>query len=162
MPAMLKLPSAKVLNGLIGAACLGFQLTCVATARQAPSAPADPAKPPTAAGPKNNVRPAIRWKRFDYTCESGAKITLYLHDAVAKVRTQDHIYMMRQTRSADGNRYSDGKILWWGKGETGFLQEDTPDGDGKMLIKGCTLDKPADVPNPEQPIARPYFRTGAP
>ena len=71
-----------------------------------------------------------------------------MHDSVAKVRTQDHIYMMRQARSADGNRYSDGKILWWGKGDTGFLQEDTPDGDGKMLVKGCILDKPADAAKP--------------
>lgn len=94
------------------------------------------------------MRPAIKWKRSDYTCEGGAKIAVYVHDTVAKVRMQDHIYMMRQTRSADGNRYSDGKILWWSKGDTGFLQEDTPDGDGKMLVKGCVLDKPADTAKP--------------
>ena len=35
---------------------------------------------------------------------------------------------MKQTMSADGNRYSDGKVVWWGKGNGGFLQEDTPDG----------------------------------
>lgn len=145
---MIKLRNGKILSGLIGLVSLGFLMTCATAAQQTPSAPADPAKPAAAAEPKNNVRPAIRWKQFSYTCEGGAKVTVYLRDTAAKVRTQDHIYMMRQTRSADGNRYSDGKILWWGKGDTGFLQEDTPDGDGKMLIKGCVLDQPADAAKP--------------
>ena len=49
---------------------------------------------------------------------------------------------MTRTRSADGNRYSDGKVIWWGKGNGGFLAEDTPDGTGKMIVKDCQLDKP--------------------
>jgi membrane-bound inhibitor of C-type lysozyme len=119
-----------------------------AHAQQAPSTPTDPAKPAAPPGPTNNVRPAIKWKQFNYTCEDGAKITVYLHGTTAKVRTRDRIYMMRQTPSADGNRYSDGKVTWWGKDDGGFLQEDTPDGDGKLLVKGCTLDKPADAAKP--------------
>ena len=145
---MMKLWNGKILKGLMGLASLGFVMTCATGAQQTPSAPADPAKPATPGEPKNHVRPAIRWKRFDYTCEAGAKIAVYVRDSVAKVRTQDHIYMMRQTRSADGNRYSDGKILWWSKGNTGFLQEDTPEGEGKMLVQGCVLDKPAEAPKP--------------
>ena len=136
------------LTSLVVLASLGPLPTGVTPARQTPSTPADPAKPAAIPGPTNNVRPAIKWKRFDYTCESGAKITVYLHDTVAKVRTPDHNYVMIQTRSADGNRYSDGKILWWSKGDTGFLREDTPDGDAKMLVKGCVLDKPADAAKP--------------
>jgi membrane-bound inhibitor of C-type lysozyme len=136
------------LTSLLVWASLVLLPTGATPGRQAPSTPADPAKPPAAAEPRNNVRPAIKWKQFAYTCEAGAKIVVYLHDTVAKVRTKDHIYMMRQTPSANGNRYSDGKILWWGKGDTGFLQEDTPDGDGKMLVKGCVLDKPSDAPKP--------------
>jgi membrane-bound inhibitor of C-type lysozyme len=117
--------------------------------QQASAAQAAPEKQPAAApAPTNNVRPAMKWKRFDYTCEGGAKIIVYLHNTTAKVRTHEQMYLMRQTPSADGNRYSDGKVLWWGKGETGFLQEDTLDGDGKMLVKGCVLDKPADAPKP--------------
>ena len=136
----------RVLAGLIAWASLGLVLAGIARAQQTPSTQADPAKPAPSA--TNNVRPAIKWKRFDYTCEAGAKVTVYVHNATAKVRTRDQIYMMRQTRSADGSRYSDGKVLWWGKGDTGFLQEDTPDGDGRMLVKGCVLDKPADPAKP--------------
>lgn len=94
------------------------------------------------------MRPAMKWKRFDYTCEAGAKITVYLRNTTAKIRTHDQIYMMRQTRSTDGDRYSDGKVLWWAKGGTGVLQEDSQDGDGKLLVQGCVLDKPADAAKP--------------
>jgi putative lipoprotein len=44
--------------------------------------------------------------------------------------------------SADGKRYSDGKVVWWGKDDGGFLQEDTPGGNGKTIVKDCKLDKP--------------------
>jgi len=137
------------LAGLLLAIGFSLLLTCKANGQQAPSTPADPAKStPAGSAPTNNVRPAIKWKRFDYTCEGGDKITVYVHNSTAKIRTHDKIYLMRQTPSADGNRYSDGKVLWWGKGDGGFLQEDTPDGDGKMLVKGCVLDKPTDAPKP--------------
>jgi membrane-bound inhibitor of C-type lysozyme len=138
----------RILTNLAAWASFGLLLTGLAHAQQTPSTPTDPAKPAATPGPTSNVRPAIKWKRFDYTCEAGAKITVYLHNTTAKVRTNDQIYLMRQTHSADGNRYSDGKVLWWGKGDTGFLQEDSPDGDGKMLRKGCLLDKPADATKP--------------
>ena len=105
-----------------------------AHAQESPSPP--PAKP------SNEVRPAIRWTQFDYTCEGGTKLTVYLHNETAKVRYRGSAYLMTQTRSADGNRYSDGKVVWWGKGNGGFLEEDAPDGSGKMIVKDCQLDQP--------------------
>lgn len=110
-----------------------------------------PSTPHPAAPPQNEVRRAIRWKEFQYTCDGGTKVTVYLSGSLAKVLFRDHQYLMKQTVSADGNRYSDGKLLWWGKGQGGFLQEDTPDGDGKMLAPNCKLEaKPAgsDAKNP--------------
>jgi membrane-bound inhibitor of C-type lysozyme len=141
--------SAKGISAvLVALASIGLLAAGVADSQQTPSTATDPAKPARTSSPTNNVRPAMKWKQFDYTCEDSAKITVYLRHTTAKVRTHDQIYMMRQTASADGNRYSDGKVLWWGKGDTGFLQEDTTDGDGKMLVKGCILDKPASTPKP--------------
>jgi putative lipoprotein len=67
---------------------------------------------------------------------------VYLHNETVKVVDKDKVYLMKQTRSADGGRYSDGKVVWWSKGNGGFLQEDTPDGNGEMIRKGCELDKP--------------------
>ena len=106
---------------------------------QDPAATA-PQTPPTPN--HNNVRKTVRWKAFEYTCDSGAKLIVYLTDQLAKIRFDDNTYLMHQTESADGNRYSDGKMVWWGKGNGGFLQEDTPDGNGKMIVQGCKLDKP--------------------
>ena len=122
-----------------------------ARGQEAPAASSETAGRPAAAStgaaagqqaPESHARKAIRWKQFDYTCEGAAKVVVYLHDTTAKVVAEKHVYLMRQTPSADGNRYSDGKVVWWGKGNGGFLQEDTPDGDGKMFVKGCSLDRP--------------------
>jgi putative lipoprotein len=99
--------------------------------------------PPEPRAPQSEIRRAIRWKPFEYTCAGGEKVSVYLSDTLAKVHFQDHQYLLKQTASADGNRYSDGKLMWWGKGEGGFLQEDTPDGDGKFLAKDCKLEKPS-------------------
>ena len=91
--------------------------------------------------PQSTMRRAIEWKRFDYTCEGGQKLVVYLHDQTVKVRYEENNYLMKQTRAADGARYSDGKVLWWSKGDGGFLQEDNPDGDGATILKDCKLDQ---------------------
>ena len=119
------------------------------SAQEPPAPPSPPATPTTRAAPASPAAPAapamkkaIEWKQFPYTCEGGAKLRVYLHNETAKVVYKDKVYLMRQTRSADGGRYSDGKVVWWSKGNGGFLQEDTPDGNGKMIVKDCKLDKP--------------------
>lgn len=117
-----------------------------------PVRPAPTQKAPTAgSSPSNNVRPAIRWKRFDYTCEGGTPLTVYLHNQTVKVDFKGKMYFMKQVPSADGARYSDGKVVWWGRGNDGFLQEDNPDGKGAMIIKDCKLEKGA---NPDAAAAR--------
>jgi uncharacterized lipoprotein YbaY len=94
----------------------------------------------------NNVKKAIRWKTFHYACQGGVTVAVSLADTLAKVFYDHHQYVMKQTQSADGNRYSDGKLVWWGKGDGGFLQEDTPNGNGKLLAKDCKLVKTAEQP----------------
>jgi len=124
---------------MIVALAFGTLLAGFASAQEPPSPPTQ-----TVAGPQphNNVVHAIRWNQFVYACEGGAKLTVYLGGQMAKVRYGDSAYLMKQTVSADGNRYSDGKVVWWGKGNGGFLQEDEPDGNGKMILRNCKLDKP--------------------
>ena len=104
--------------------------------QQAPAAPHAPAT----ASP--TIRKAIEWKRFDYTCEGGTPLAVYLHNQTVKVSYKDKLYLMRQVPAADGGRYSDGKVVWWSKGNGGFLQADSADGDGAMMAKDCKLDKP--------------------
>lgn len=123
-------------------------LVCAQEQSAPGTAPAAQTPPATAPQEHNNLRPAIKWKRFDYTCENNVKITVYLHDNTAKVRYLDNLYVMRQTVSADGTRYSNGKVVWWSKGTEGFLQEDTPDGNGQKIVKDCYLEKsPAEEPS---------------
>lgn len=93
--------------------------------------------------PQSTLKPGFEWKTFHYTCEGDSKLTVHLHNETVKVRFKDKTYLMQQVIAASGTRYSDGKIQWWSKGDTGFLQEDKPDGDGAMLIKDCKLDKAA-------------------
>jgi uncharacterized lipoprotein YbaY/membrane-bound inhibitor of C-type lysozyme len=121
-----------------GIAALALGISCAGAAGSQ-----EPASPQTAPTEKhNNVRKAIEWKQFNYTCEGGAKLTVYLREQMAKVRYGDQVYFLKQTMSADGNRYSDGKVVWWAKGNGGFLQEETPEGNGKMILKDCMLEKP--------------------
>jgi uncharacterized lipoprotein YbaY len=105
-----------------------------------PGAPATPAPPAAPAAPA--MKQAIEWKQFEYTCEGGAKLRVYQHNETAKVMYEDKVYLMKQTHSADGGRYSDRKVVWWSKGNGGFLQQDAPDGNGEMIVKGCELDQP--------------------
>ena len=97
------------------------------------------APPATPQQPTNEVRKAMVWKRLEYLCDGNVKVTVYLRDELAKVRYEDKQYLMKQTVSADGNRYSDGRVLWWGKGKGGFLQADQPDGNGEMIATECKL-----------------------
>jgi putative lipoprotein len=110
----------------------------------APVAPAgSAAKEPARGGQaQSTMRRAREWKQFAYTCEGGAKLTVYMGDAIVKVAYDKHVYLMKQVLSADGGRYSDGKTIWWSVGNGGFLQEDTPDGNGAMIVKDCKLDQP--------------------
>lgn len=106
----------------------------------APATPAAPAPPATPAAPA--TKRAMEWKQFEYTCEGGAKLKVYLHNEMVKVVFKDQVYLMRQTRSGSGTRYSDGNVVWWSKGNGGFLQVDVPDGNGDRIVQGCELDQP--------------------
>jgi uncharacterized lipoprotein YbaY/membrane-bound inhibitor of C-type lysozyme len=117
---------------------LGFTLLVMV----GPVLPQEPTAPAPSSKPAPEYKAAIKWKRFDYTCEGEQKLTVYLHDQTVKVRFKDSNYLMRQVPSADGGRYSDGRAVWWSVGNGGFLQEDNPDGEGKMIVKDCKLDKP--------------------
>jgi uncharacterized lipoprotein YbaY len=116
---------------LVRALVLGICLAAPLLAQE-PAAPAATAPDARQAG----------WKEFDYTCEGGAKLTAYLRDESVKVLFNNHLYLMRQVIAASGTRYSDGQVVWWSKGEGGFLQHDSPSGNGEMIVKDCQLNRP--------------------
>lgn len=93
----------------------------------------------------NNNRPAIHWKQFGYTCEGGSKISVYIGGSLAKLLYEGRQYVLKQKESTDGELYSNGQVRWTSKGDSGSLQEEAPEGKGKMLAQGCQLEEPTGV-----------------
>ncbi len=107
--------------------------TTPASSTQNPVTNPQPVPSPDAAA-KATVR------RFIYSCEGGVKLIVGYGKSAARVTYNGHVYLMKQVMSADGGRYSDGKLVWWSKGNGGFLAEaddgNSPTG-GKQLAKNC-------------------------
>jgi membrane-bound inhibitor of C-type lysozyme len=86
-----------------------------------------------------------------YKCDQGRVIVVeYLND-IQKVVVQPDILKplkltMNQSVSASGARFSDGKYVWWNKGNTGFFMEE---GDsGKMISNNCIEYKQIQIRKP--------------
>ena len=69
----------------------------------------------------------------DYSDAEHPKITVSV-DGDAALQKLEMQYVM----SANGEKASNGKLVWWTKGDEGFLaNEDPPAGDGEVVIGGC-------------------------
>lgn len=96
-----------------------------------------PQAPPATIKPKSHLIRAIR--RFSYVCAGDNKVAVSLRGSYARVSFKDHSYSMKQVESASGTKYSDGSVIWWSKGEEGFLQESNKFGTDEFLAKECHL-----------------------
>jgi uncharacterized lipoprotein YbaY len=149
----MKMHTRRWTNATLATILLASVGVVAAAAQEAPQPPVpstppvtpNPSQTPTTprATPSPTVRPARQWKRFDYMCEGSVPLTMYQGSKTVKVNFKDKMYFMHQVPSADGERYSDGKVIWWGRGNGGFLQEDSPDGNGAMMAKDCKMQKGA-------------------
>lgn len=62
-----------------------------------------------------------------------AKITISVAGDPALQNVEMHYQM-----AANGEKAGNGKLIWWTRGDEGFLaNEDAPAGDGEVLIGGC-------------------------
>src|ERR1700742_4904481 len=59
--------------------------------------------------------------RFRYVCDNSVEVLVTYRGSSARVVYKNHLYEMKQVASADGGRYSDGKLVWWNVGRGGFL-----------------------------------------
>jgi uncharacterized lipoprotein YbaY len=59
--------------------------------------------------------------RFRYVCDSNVQVLVTYRGSSVRVVFKNHLYEMKQVPSADGGRYSDGKLVWWNVGRGGFL-----------------------------------------
>ena len=82
-----------------------------------------------------------------YACDEGKQITAVSDDSdadqskitisVAGDSALQNVEMHYQM-SANGEKASNGKLIWWTKGDEGFLaEEDPPVGSGDVIIGGC-------------------------
>src|SRR6266446_1561111 len=97
--------------------------------------------PVTSSAPKSHRMPMMH--KFSYSCDSGAKVMVYLRERNARVVFGGKSYSMKQVEAASGTKYSDGKTVWWSKGEEGFLEDESKAGQPVRLAENCKLEKPA-------------------
>jgi len=87
--------------------------------------------------PKSHRMPVMH--KFSYRCDGSAEVVVYLREKNARVTFQDESYSMKQVESGSGTKYSNGAVVWWSKGETGFLEDDTKPEQPVKLAENCKL-----------------------
>lgn len=96
--------------------------------------------------PVDPVEPAGQ-SIFQYQCAGGKKVTAIV-DGSAPELTRTLITVegdpdlqqieMQQVMAASGVKSSNGKLVWWTRGDEGFLMEEYPPaGNGEMVIEDC-------------------------
>jgi len=95
--------------------------------------------PASSATPKSHRMPVMH--RFSYRCDGGETVVVYLRERNARVIFQNKSYAMKQAEAASGTRYSNGAIVWWSKGEEGFLEDDTNAERPLKLAENCKLER---------------------
>ncbi|HSY33092.1 MAG TPA: MliC family protein [Verrucomicrobiae bacterium] len=103
----------------------------------APTAPVAPANPPAGASPSAHMMRT--WRRFTYTCIGDAKVVVNLHAKQARVVYKGHTYNLQQVDESEGEKYTDGAVVWRIKDEVGNLDRSAKSGGNKSLAAGCHL-----------------------
>jgi len=110
----------------------------------APTAPVAPSNPPAGGSPSAHMMRT--WRRFTYTCDGDAKVVVNLHAKQARVVFKGHTYNLQQTDESDGQKYTDGAVVWRNKDEVGILERASKSGGKKSLASGCHLQSAGTAP----------------
>jgi membrane-bound inhibitor of C-type lysozyme len=92
------------------------------------------------------------WRRLTYTCDGDAKVVVNLHAKQARVVYKGHTYNLQQADESEGQKYTDGAVVWRIKDEVGNLDRSTKSGGNKSLAAGCHLQS-TDTASPTPPPA---------
>jgi membrane-bound inhibitor of C-type lysozyme len=103
----------------------------------APTAPVAPANPPAGASPSSHMMRT--WRRLTYTCNGDVKVVVNLHAKQARVLYKGHTYNLQQADESEGEKYTDGAVVWRNKDEVGSLERSSKSGGNKSLAAGCRL-----------------------
>jgi membrane-bound inhibitor of C-type lysozyme len=119
----------------------------------APTAPIAPSTPSASASPSSHLMRT--WRRLTYTCDGDAKVVVNLHAKDARVVYKGRTYNMKQVDEPDGQKYTDGALVWRNKDEVGTLERSSKSGDNKSLAAGCHLQSAGTNPTGAAPAANP-------
>lgn len=125
--------------------------------------PAAPNAPPPAVAPNpaptSGASPSAHmmrtWRQLTYSCDAGAKVVVNLHASAARVVFKGRTYNMKQVDDSDGQKYTDGSIVWRNKGEDGSLERASKSGQSKKLATGCHLQSTGIAPSASTAPATP-------
>jgi putative lipoprotein len=123
-------------NLLVATMIVSSVALCVAPMLQAQEMP-----PAASSTPKSHRMPMMY--RLTYRCDGGTTVKMYLRGRNARMVFAGKSYAMKQVEAASGTRYSDGSVVWWSKGEEGFLEDDAASGKPVRLAENCKLRKKA-------------------
>jgi len=110
----------------------------------APTAPVAPANPPAGASPSAHMMRT--WRRLTYTCDADAKVVVNLHAKQARLVFKGHTYNLLQVDESEGQKYTDGAVVWRNKDEVGTLERSSKSGGKKSLAAGCHLQSAGTAP----------------
>jgi membrane-bound inhibitor of C-type lysozyme len=118
----------------------------------APTAPVTPANPSAGASPSSHMMRV--WRQLKYTCDGDVKVVVNLHAKQARVAFKGHTYNMQQVDESDGQKYTDGAVVWRNKDEVGSLERSSKSGGNKTLAAGCHLQSAGTAPTTPPPSHR--------
>src|SRR6202011_5479358 len=118
----------------------------------APTAPVAPANPGVGASPSAHMMRT--WRRISYTCDGEAKVVVNLHAKQARVVFKGHTYNLQQADEPEGEKYTDGAVVWRNKDEVGSLERSSKSGGNKSMVAGCHLQSAGPAPPTPPPSRR--------
>jgi membrane-bound inhibitor of C-type lysozyme len=110
----------------------------------APTAPMAPANP--GAGASASAHMMRTWRRLAYTCDGDVQVVVNVHAKQARLVYKAHTYNLQQTDESDGEKYTDGTIVWRNKDDVGTLERSSKTGANKSLAAGCHLQSAGTAP----------------
>jgi membrane-bound inhibitor of C-type lysozyme len=91
------------------------------------------------------------WRRLIYTCDGDVKVVVNLHAKQARVVFKGHTYSLQQVDESEGQKYTDGAVVWRNKDEVGSLERSSKSGGNKSLATGCHLQSADTAPSTPPP-----------
>jgi membrane-bound inhibitor of C-type lysozyme len=115
----------------------------------APTAPVAPTNPPAGASPSSHMMRV--WRQLKYTCDGDVKVVVNLHAKQARVVFKGHTYSLQQADESDGQKYTDGAVVWRDKDEVGTLERASKSGGNKSMAADCHLQSTGTAPTTPAP-----------